>query len=683
VFTILGNIFLNFLGKKDEKKSVLEEILKSFAIGSAIHISISTLTISFELFNFFTAYLPFILVDIAYIFLLLYRNKGNLQGTFTRNKFIEKIKANYNYLLIFLIVIILQLSLQLYFLDIALAYPEKDPYLWYYHIMYSIKNGMVDPEGGLMMLYAPGYILLNSTALSVTNDYYLMFFFMKYIPVFLLFINILVIFIIARKIFDKKIYILLTLTIFLSFHYLISRYLENFPSILAVTFGFLFLLFLDESIIDKIDKNNSKILVFTKQTFLNKNLIFRGLILAAICLANTIYYFFYLIFYFFYEFFLLLVFVKDRGYLSRPNLYKIIRFIISLFVIFFFSLIFILPYVIGVDYQFHKGNVFFTYIRTFLGITLSSTNNINVSFLLYLGNIFRDLGYLLYWSIVSFGIDRFFTDFVFNTPIVTEYIHFYTRTIGIGIFIILIGLIFHRKTNMKSQDEDNYLINFLKFTLIMTFVFYTFIWIMSAINTPFTQRIYEFFWIFEQRLFEQFAGFWSILFVFGFIYILRYFFNLIKKWKKNIDFTEEKMVRRTKTVFLLAVVLTGGYFYLNNYYNVYYAYYDHDDYRIDALLFVGNYFNENPLELESTILVQETNDSITYSLIAFTLNLKFEYFDYLSNNSYTNFTAFYNSKSCSYSLIPKLEVDGNFIGNLTLEYHILYENYAFIFSKNK
>ena len=94
VFLIFGNIFLEVFKENNEKKTILENILKSFGIGAAMHLSISTLTISFGFFSFYTAYLPFILIDFVYIILKVLKNKENIQErlqNLTRDKFIEKI----------------------------------------------------------------------------------------------------------------------------------------------------------------------------------------------------------------------------------------------------------------------------------------------------------------------------------------------------------------------------------------------------------------------------------------------------------------------------------------------------------------------------------------------------------------------------------------------------------------
>ena len=67
IVTIFGFFFLTLIDKESlNNKISLTLILKSFAIGLALHICYSMLVITFRIFNFFIILLPFIIFDIFF-----------------------------------------------------------------------------------------------------------------------------------------------------------------------------------------------------------------------------------------------------------------------------------------------------------------------------------------------------------------------------------------------------------------------------------------------------------------------------------------------------------------------------------------------------------------------------------------------------------------------------------------
>ena len=84
-FSIFGSIgFLIFSKKRPERGNKIAFVLISFALGVCLHIFYSLIIIPFQIFNFFTIFLPFIIIDICFI--IFRSQKSNI-------KLKDKIKA--------------------------------------------------------------------------------------------------------------------------------------------------------------------------------------------------------------------------------------------------------------------------------------------------------------------------------------------------------------------------------------------------------------------------------------------------------------------------------------------------------------------------------------------------------------------------------------------------------------
>jgi len=505
IVTIFGFFFLTLIDKESlNNKISLTLILKSFAIGLALHICYSMLVITFRIFNFFIILLPFIIFDIFFL-ICLYKKNDNVQKRIKNSKIktvLNNIKKKKDYLLIITIILLLQYILQFYFLNRSLQIAGKDGYHWFAHTWFVHENGYLDYTSTYSR--PPGYILVVASITCYIDDFYVFYYLFKYFPVCLMSINILTFFIITKKFFKEKSYIFITLVVFLSFEYFFYRTLVPFVSILATTFGFLFLLFLDKSALEKcLEVEDSKLIPFAKQQIFSKESLFKGLILAVIFMIHPLYIAYYLICFLAYELVLFLInlFQERRPFSQKFHL--TLKFLIINFSIILFLTIFILPNVICIASYAKYG--FRTYIKEFFKRFLSTSNNYwNKNILLFIGSFFKEIGEFLIENPIYQGLDNIIRSDLFTYLGLEVVIKFYQATVSIGIFFIVLAIFLKLGKNFKFNQEQKYFINFIKFSFVFTFFIFVFTGIIGQIEFPFTQDLFEFLDKFKFRLLELF-----------------------------------------------------------------------------------------------------------------------------------------------------------------------------------
>jgi len=205
ILTIFGKYVLKFILRQRKIPNFsLKTILVSFGVGISIFLSYAMIIVSFKIFKFVTIYLPFIILDLIFI----------LKDSFGKNSIFKKfisslkkeiiipfIKKHYKDFIIILIILILQISFQLTFLNSYLALPAYDPYYWFRNIMSLLSSGMMNYT--YISAYTPGFVLFCSATLLPVKDYYFIFYFMKYIPIFFMTINLFALLEISNSIFIK------------------------------------------------------------------------------------------------------------------------------------------------------------------------------------------------------------------------------------------------------------------------------------------------------------------------------------------------------------------------------------------------------------------------------------------------------------------------------------------------
>jgi len=242
LISIFGFIFL-FLIKKINKSdwglNKIEYLVLSFSIGLSIYISYSFIIDIFQVFNFFTAYLPILVIDILFISFLFYKKKISKKSI--ENYFltlIKKLNKNSKKVVTFFLIIIVVLSIQIYFQWRAVteeyALASKDTYLWLGHYWYLLEEGCLWREG-LALHYPKGYVFFLAGPVLIHPNYRFAYFFFKFggIPFFSFFIITLSI--ILKKIFEKNFLILFGLILTLLSTFIFARF-DVFTSSVIPTF---------------------------------------------------------------------------------------------------------------------------------------------------------------------------------------------------------------------------------------------------------------------------------------------------------------------------------------------------------------------------------------------------------------------------------------------------------------
>ena len=293
------------------------------------------------------------------------------------------------------------------------------------------------------------------------------------------------------------------------------------PSTLSTTLGFIFLLSLKEGSFVNMLSNEIKLRKRILSNFKNKNIIVRGIILSGITMAHPLYGLYYIIFYFLFEIFFFIIVLKREKTNLKLKIINMGHFFLIFISILLIFLMMMLPYIIY--YSLSSGNSllegFFSFFKP-----------------LYLFNPLT--------GIVKIGAPFFNLDeFLFNISNIGQFYWSY----GTGIIFIVIGIFIPVNKILYLNKKQRYLVRFIKFTLILTFLFY----LLSAIIVFLPNEIFYFFTgidafldVFLIRLIELFSGFWAILFVFPFVYIIIFVKRSICKIKLNRKIANKKKIAK-------------------------------------------------------------------------------------------------------------------------------------------
>ncbi len=659
LISTFGFAFFIFSNRDNIKQKLdLSLILISFSIGLSFHLVYSFIMATLKIFNFYTIYLPFIVIDI-FLFYYIIKKRG-LQGkklfkNFSFINIFKKIKNHLLDLIILIIIFIMLYLLQMYFIWQSVSYPACDPYFWFENIWFVHENGFLNYT--LIETFPPGFTLFNASMILITDDYYLIYFFLKYIPIFLAGINILVLFVIARSIFKNKINVFFTLAIYLSFNYLSYRYQMLLPSTLATTLSFLFLLCLL--------KKNSITILETK-----------GLILSGIFMTHHLYFLYYFILYFFYT---IIILIKNLNFKRKNNVnpkYEktvlIKKFFINQIYIYSIVLIMILPFLVITSIKLNSPvlNYYFSFVNPLY--LFNSLNDI-----IKIGDFFIKIAVLLMNNFFYNGINNFILKF-FERGFISSLDIFYFQTLGIGIVLIIISLFLPLNKLFKFNPKQKNMLTFIKFTLIFSILSYLFLFLLeNYLNISLFSKLIYFISEFFKRYFELFAGLWALLFVLAFNFIFIYIKIKLKKLVK-ITRNKKKILRKLYSItFYTQIIILISFFYLSNFKRVQYFQYFSDGHT-DVILFAGNYFNENPPNDGTVILLEEVEYKYNlwytnYNLLANSKLIKI-YFNFTHNLTYLMFKVYYESLNVEYTLFNINNLTESFVIDFELDFDILYHN---------
>ncbi len=657
------------------KKLTLKRLLKTFAIGLSLHLIYGTIIISLRIFNFLTIYIPFIICDIGLMIYIFYKKSNSIKNHFrmyNKRKVISFLKEKRSFIIIFCVVFFLLFELQLYFINHFQPYQANDPYFWFNNIWFVHKYGFLDYT--VIKSYTPGFVIFCSSMISIINNYYWFYYIFKFLPLFLSVINILVLFVISKDIFKNKIYICFTLVMYLSFTYIFFRNNKSLPSLLATTLGFLFLLFLGKGSSKDIDLKNSNLRNFLLLSIKNKRIFLKGLLITGITLANPIYGLFFMIFYFLYEFFLFFTRLKTEFKPTHSKLLLTRNFFLTQLLTVLIFVILITPFIVGTSINIGRP-IFEAYLFYFKEIEITQNSMIQIPLF---GGYFREIGvWFLYESFYRY-IHQFFS-LIFTPKPLSD---FYIYTIQIGIFLLIIGIFINFNKHYRFNEKQNTLIKFFKFTFILTIVIFGLFELIYLFEIPiFYDLIKGFFYFFRIRLFELFSGYWAIIFVLTFNYIIISFKKKYLKLKNNKT-PSKKINELFNFSHIYLIFLTMGFFYFTNFGNIDFTrYFNH--YQVEAISFIGNHFEENPLEDTKGILLEDLNSNSIYGLIV-DVNLEKKYYKFTIDLNYSKFNNEFNILNCEFIALNISKLNEYFIANFSNNFDIIYEGtYGFIFATIK
>ncbi|KKL74347.1 hypothetical protein LCGC14_2065790 [marine sediment metagenome] len=125
-----------------------------------------------------------------------------------------------------------------------------------------------------------------------------------------------------------------------------------------------------------------------------------------------------------------------------------------------------------------------------------------------------------------------------------------------------------------------------------------------------------------------------------------------------------------------------GFFYFTNFGNIDFTrYFNH--YQVEAISFIGNHFEENPLEDTKGILLEDLNSNSIYGLIV-DVNLEKKYYKFTIDLNYSKFNNEFNILNCEFIALNISKLNEYFIANFSNNFDIIYEGtYGFIFATIK
>ena len=546
LITVLGYFIQYHLFSSFKLKKIsLTIILESFGIGTALFIFYSYFIIDFlRSFTFFTIYLPLLIFDM--INLLYFMHKNDYFTLQVLSKVITKIQKllsnrQIKHHITILIIAFLLLLLVQGVIETHLNYPARDPYTWFEITLYLHKYGDLDYEN--YTVHGVGFAIFAAGSLLITGNFYIQYFYLKYISTFFLSIILLTVYNMASRFFKRDFEILVTLMVLLSFNSLLFRFSLLVPSIIATSLGVIFFNTL-------IQEENKRILLI------------RGILLGGMFLTHPLYFLFLLGYMILFELMILINKIKEnlksRDFKNSRIIFKFIERNIALILI---PLIFSIPYFLNLSFS--GKNLYRNFTRYLFRGYETNTNNLLTTF---------SKNHLFEITLISFEPSK--SNFLYNLLFFGFEIPI-NKTLNWGVIFIILGLVY----NIKWENHrKRYLIEFIKFSLLLSFIIFIisslFLVIDNNTIASFTSFIYQY----GFRVFELFSPVWSILFVLGVSTI----FNFLKKKKtENSKVDRENQEKKYEKFYLVIILILGASIYSTHLYfqyNVIYTSHYDDDY---------------------------------------------------------------------------------------------------------
>ncbi|MHA1701598.1 MAG: hypothetical protein ACTSWK_04970 [Promethearchaeota archaeon] len=220
-------------GKRRWNLTLLEYCFISFAVGIILYIFFGYILSFFKVFNFYTAYLPFLIIAVFFLY-FLYRNK-TLHGIWSHLK--KELKSNRKELithgLIIAIIFLIQFITYWSRISESSSLLVGDPYYWMREIMFLNENGMVNYLEH-NVTYPWGFEIYCSGNLMISPDFATTYYFLKLACFPYINLYVLILYTISRRLFKEKFILFFCVLSVLSNNYFLFRILSFISSSLAV-----------------------------------------------------------------------------------------------------------------------------------------------------------------------------------------------------------------------------------------------------------------------------------------------------------------------------------------------------------------------------------------------------------------------------------------------------------------
>ncbi|MFX1500694.1 MAG: hypothetical protein ACFFDH_06985 [Promethearchaeota archaeon] len=591
IISLFGGIFIYvFQNYKKERwnLTLFEYIFISYAIGILTYIIIAYFLNIFKLFNFFTAYFPFLIISTG--FLLYLFKKKKIQHILTRIR--QYINFNYKNIILYSVILVI-----IYLFQFLTLWSEifksnslfsRDPYYWTSQILYLNKNGAINYSDN-SSTYPWGFVFFCGGNLLISNNFTATYYFMKFACFPFLNFYILVMFSISRKIFKKHTLVFSSSFLILAQIFFIFRSMMFLPSSVSILLILISLL-----------------IILTKVPN-----YFLSIIISGTFLFNPVYSFFFII--------IVLIFYSTKFIFSKLGKPLILK---EAFILGFFSIIFIIPYLVNV-YFFYGLNLVSLFKKF---SSLFEISNFNES--LTIINILPNLGF------VSFLLS------LFNISITNGELNLYI------VFILIIpsfGLVFYK--GFKGRGYKDFLI-FVKIGFLFT--------IFVLLSPLFLNKI-MFFKEYYIRVLEAFIPYLIILFGIFCEYVIiesnklwhymKFKYRKIKDWSEKNEFNRKVL----NIPFIIVILILLSSFLAYNYSRTHIVtHYYYDDSLVDCAFYINNNIDEG-----SNVAVYFYNDSSLHpSAIYYLLyNYNLFYYQFDTNLTLVDFWDFLNNNSIAFFII--------------------------------
>ena len=652
LITLLGYFFQYSLFKFFRAKKIsLTIFLESFGVGTVVFIFYSYFIIDFvKVFNLFTIYFPLIIFDSVSLTYVIQKHKllskSNLQQYSQRlkNFFSNKRVKKHGLMLgvIFMLFFIVQGVI-----ETQLSLPSKDTYNWLDLILYLHRYGDLNYDN--YTVHGVGFVIFIAGALLITGDIYIQYFFIKYFSLFFFSLIILAIYNVSSWIFKRDIEIFIILVTLLCFNTLLIRFSFAVPSIIATTLGILFF----NTLTQEEDK---------------RIIIIRGILLGGMFLTHPLYLLFLFAYLILFELFRLIQKFRDNLEDKEENISKSLLSLLKKYITYIVIIVISsIPYFLNLHLS--DKNLYENFTRyLYRGYSANINNSFTLLHVLVSPETFimklRPSRTDFFYNLIFFGL---------NIPI--------NKTLNWGVIIIILGLFSKIKWN---NQEKTFVINFVKFSLMLTFIIFIGNSFLFIIDNNFILSLSSFINQYGTRAIELFSPIWSILFVLG----ISSFLEFIKKYKnrnlKGYAITKEKIIAKLekkydKIYVILLVILSASLYSSHLYlqYNVLYVNEYDDDNLTEAVLFISDYFNKENIE-DVNILLPDNFDSKVIYRIIYQKDIDRDYLEF-DNTNCTELRNAIEKNNADFVLVYKEETKDSCVESIEEKEDILYENPNFIF----